>query len=128
MTSGTSRLRWVRPLRRILCVFDGEVVPFAIDGIESGDVTEGHRFMGSKRPFHARTFDQYVKALADNAVLLDAASGASASPTARAPSASRGTWSWWRTRACWTRSRASPNGPPRSWARWTPSSSTFRPR
>src|SRR5439155_19038609 len=32
MISGTSRLRWVRPLKRVLCVFDGEVVPFEIDG------------------------------------------------------------------------------------------------
>src|SRR5580704_13245981 len=46
MTSGAGKLRWVRPLRRILCTFDGEVVPFGIDGIESGELTQGHRFMG----------------------------------------------------------------------------------
>ena len=71
MTSGTSKLRWVRPLKRILCVFDGEVVPFAIDGIESGDLTEGHRFMGSKQPIRARDFDQYQDGLARNFVVLD---------------------------------------------------------
>src|SRR5262249_54771461 len=27
MTSGDGKLRWVRPLRRILCTFDGHVVP-----------------------------------------------------------------------------------------------------
>ena len=72
MTSGASKLRWVRPLRRILCVFDGEVVPFQIDGIASGDLSQGHRFMGSKQPFRAHTFDQYAQGLADNAVVLDA--------------------------------------------------------
>ena len=72
MTSGASKLRWVRPLRRILCVFDGEVVPFQIDGIASGDLSQGHRFMGSKQPFRARTFDQYAQGLVDNAVVLDA--------------------------------------------------------
>ena len=72
MVSGTSRLRWVRPLKRILCVFDGEVVPFAVDGIESGDITEGHRFMGSRQPFRARDFDQYQDGLARNFVVLDA--------------------------------------------------------
>jgi glycyl-tRNA synthetase beta chain len=71
MVSGTSRLRWVRPLKRILCVFDGEIVPFEVDGIASGDLTEGHRFMGSRQPFRARDFDQYQDGLARNAVVLD---------------------------------------------------------
>jgi len=71
MVSGTSRLRWVRPLKRILCVFDGEVVPFAIEGIESGDLTEGHRFMGSREPIRVRDFDQYQDGLARNFVVLD---------------------------------------------------------
>lgn len=71
MISGTSRLRWVRPLKRILCVFDREIVPFEIDGIVSGDVSEGHRFMGNARPFRARDFDEYREALAGHYVVLD---------------------------------------------------------
>lgn len=71
MVSGTSRLRWVRPLQRILCVFDGEIVPFAIDGIPSGDLTEGHRFMGGRQPIRARDFDQYQDRLARDFVVLD---------------------------------------------------------
>ncbi|HEY4030186.1 MAG TPA: glycine--tRNA ligase subunit beta, partial [Caulobacteraceae bacterium] len=71
MTWGSGRLRWVRPLQRILCVFDGEVVPFQIDGIASGELTQGHRFMGSRKPFRARTFEQYADGLAANFVLLD---------------------------------------------------------
>ncbi len=59
---GTSQFTWVRPLRRILCLIDGRVVPFALaedaagdgaaaglpddgHGLRSGDLTEGHRFM-----------------------------------------------------------------------------------
>jgi glycyl-tRNA synthetase beta chain len=72
MTSGDSKLRWVRPLRRILCTFDGEVVPFQIDGIRSGDLTQGHRFMGSRQAIRARTFEQYADGLAANFVVLDA--------------------------------------------------------
>ena len=72
MTWGAGKLRWVRPLKRILCVFDGETVPFEIDGIVSGDVTEGHRFMGTKAPFRARNFDQYAAGLKANYVMLDA--------------------------------------------------------
>ncbi|HEX4198341.1 MAG TPA: glycine--tRNA ligase subunit beta [Caulobacteraceae bacterium] len=73
MKWGTGSLRWVRPLQRILCVFDGKVVPFNIDGIESGDLTEGHRFMGSKRPFMVRGFDDYAQKLAADFVVLDPA-------------------------------------------------------
>ncbi|MET3667555.1 glycine--tRNA ligase subunit beta [Caulobacter sp. 1776] len=71
MIWGTKKLRWVRPLKRILCVLDREVVPFAIEGIESGDITEGHRFMGDAKPFQARDFDEYVAGLEAHYVVLD---------------------------------------------------------
>ena len=71
MTWGSGGLRWVRPLHRILCVFGGEVVPLQIDGIESGEVTEGHRFMGSAQPFRARDFDAYQDGLSRRFVVLD---------------------------------------------------------
>jgi glycyl-tRNA synthetase beta chain len=72
MVWGDGGLRWVRPLQRILCLLDGEVVPLSIDGIVSGDISEGHRFMGARRPFRAGDFDAYVKALAEHYVVLDA--------------------------------------------------------
>lgn len=71
MIWGTKKLRWVRPLKRILCVLDREVVPFAIEGIESGDVTEGHRFMGEAKPFVAKDFDEYAAGLEKHFVVLD---------------------------------------------------------
>ncbi|MCA0358097.1 MAG: glycine--tRNA ligase subunit beta [Proteobacteria bacterium] len=71
MIWGTKKLRWVRPLKRILCVLDREVVPFSIEGIESGDVTEGHRFMGEAKPFVAKDFDEYVAGLEKHFVVLD---------------------------------------------------------
>ncbi|MFN3522339.1 MAG: glycine--tRNA ligase subunit beta [Phenylobacterium sp.] len=71
MTWGRGTLRWVRPLKRILCVFDGEVVDFSIDGIQSGDTTEGHRFMGDAQPFKARDFDAYRDGLEKHFVVLD---------------------------------------------------------
>ena len=71
MKWGTGTLRWVRPLQRILCVFDGEVVAFSIDGIPSGDLTEGHRFMGSRQAVRVRDFEQYAAALEANFVVLD---------------------------------------------------------
>jgi glycyl-tRNA synthetase beta chain len=71
MIWGTKKLRWVRPLKRILCVLDREVVPFAIEGIQSGDVTEGHRFMGDAQPFTAKDFDEYAAGLEAHYVVLD---------------------------------------------------------
>ncbi|MDI1365693.1 MAG: glycine--tRNA ligase subunit beta, partial [bacterium] len=76
MTWGSGKLRWVRPLKRILCVFDREIVPFSIDGIDSGDVSEGHRFMRAGpgwggQAFQVRDFDDYQKGLRDHFVILD---------------------------------------------------------
>lgn len=72
MTWGTGTLRWVRPLQGILCVFDGEVVPLSIDGVEASNLTRGHRFMGSRQPIRARTFEEYEEGLRANFVILDA--------------------------------------------------------
>ncbi|HZK99298.1 MAG TPA: glycine--tRNA ligase subunit beta [Caulobacteraceae bacterium] len=73
MTWGAGDLRWVRPLQRILCVFDRAVVPLSVGGMESADLSEGHRVMGLRRPFRARDFDEYREALAGHFVILDAA-------------------------------------------------------
>ncbi len=72
MTWSFGKLRWVRPLQRILCVFDREIVHLNVEGLESGDISEGHRFMGPRRPFRARDFDEYREALAGHFVMLDA--------------------------------------------------------
>ncbi|MFN7281724.1 MAG: glycine--tRNA ligase subunit beta, partial [Brevundimonas sp.] len=71
MRWGTGTLRWVRPLKRIVCVFDHAVVPFSIDGIVSGDVTEGHRFMGSGQPFRVIDADAWRGGLANEYVRVD---------------------------------------------------------
>jgi glycyl-tRNA synthetase beta chain len=71
MTWGTGALRWVRPLHRILCVFDRMIVPFEVDGLEAGDLSEGHRFMGDTAPFRARDFDDYRQALSARFVVLE---------------------------------------------------------
>lgn len=64
-------LRWVRPISRILCTFDGEVVPFEIEGIKSGNETEGHRVMG-RGPFRVRRFEDYADVLRNKGrVILD---------------------------------------------------------
>ena len=59
MRWGRGELRWVRPLQRILCVFDGKTVDFEIDGLQCGNLTEGHRVMG-RGPFEVTSFDEYT--------------------------------------------------------------------
>jgi glycyl-tRNA synthetase beta chain len=71
MTWGAGALRWVRPLHSLLCVFDGQIVPARVEGVRVGDLGEGHRFMGPRRPFRARDFDAYRRALAEHFVVLD---------------------------------------------------------
>ncbi|MEL6258677.1 MAG: glycine--tRNA ligase subunit beta [Pseudomonadota bacterium] len=58
MRTGRGGLRWVRPLQRIVCVLDGHVVGFEIDGLKSGNETEGHRVHG-RGPFTVAGWDDY---------------------------------------------------------------------
>ena len=67
-----SPVRWVRPLHGIVCMFDGEVVPFEFAGVKSGNTTMGHRFLSDGKPIKVRHFDDYEKALHDAHVVLDA--------------------------------------------------------
>ena len=69
MRWGSGQLRWVRPLQSILCLFDAEVVPFGVDGIEAGNVTRGHRFMGPAA-FTVSDFVDYETKLKAHHVML----------------------------------------------------------
>jgi len=76
MRWGAGNLSWVRPLHSILATFGPQteapdIVPFAVDGIASGDVTQGHRFL-APNPFSVRRFDDYVQKLERAKVVLDA--------------------------------------------------------
>jgi len=78
MRWGTSSFAWVRPLQRILCVFDGETVPFAlaqgedaVHGLVASDLTEGHRIM-APGTFAVRSFAEYEAGLRERKVILDA--------------------------------------------------------
>ena len=73
-----SGFTWVRPLRRILCLLDGRVVPFALaegddpaHGLASGDITEGHRFM-APGAFAVRSFAEWRERLRAHYVLVAA--------------------------------------------------------
>jgi glycyl-tRNA synthetase beta chain len=68
-------LSWVRPLHAITATFgleteDPDVVKFAVDGIEAGQTTFGHRFM-APGPISVRRFEDYEAKLLDAKVVLD---------------------------------------------------------
>ncbi len=68
-------LQWVRPLHAIVATFGLEteapdVVKFAVDGIEAGQTTYGHRFM-APAPISVRRFEDYEAKLLDAKVVLD---------------------------------------------------------
>ncbi len=70
MRTGRGEIRWVRPLQRITCLFDGAVVPFEVDGIASGNETEGHRVHG-RGPYAVSGLADYSKQLStDGHVVL----------------------------------------------------------
>ncbi len=58
----TESLRWVRPLQGIVAVLGDDVVPCAIDGVESGRHTMGHRFH-SRGTIEIANADAYIEAL-----------------------------------------------------------------
>jgi len=70
MRWGEGTLRWVRPLHRILAVFDGEILPFDVDGIAASNISEGHRFHGTGT-FEVKDFEDYEAKLSAAHVVLD---------------------------------------------------------
>ena len=70
-------LQWVRPLHAITATFGPEtetpdVVPFSVDGVESGQTTYGHRFM-APGAIEVRHFADYETRLEAAKVVLDPA-------------------------------------------------------
>ncbi len=70
MRWGDGDARWVRPLHRILCLLDREVVAVRFAGIQADNLTEGHRFMAPGAFAVARPAE-YEDALLSARVLAD---------------------------------------------------------
>jgi glycyl-tRNA synthetase beta chain len=63
--------RFIRPIRWIVALLGGEVIPFEIAGVRSGNVTRGHRRLGSTSiPV---TIENYESELRKNFVILSSA-------------------------------------------------------
>lgn len=63
-------LRFSRPIKNILCLFDTKIVPFSVDGISSRDTTTGHKLHApAKRK--VRSFAEYAEILRKARVIVD---------------------------------------------------------
>ena len=68
---GKSGARFIRPIRSLLALLNGEVVPFAIEGVRSGNSTFGHRRLGAGE-IEVSGWDDYKSKLEENFVILSA--------------------------------------------------------
>ena len=59
-----SGVRWVRPIRSILCLLDDAVIPFRFGTVESGRTTLGHRFLSDSLLTieHANSYEETLRA------------------------------------------------------------------
>lgn len=64
-------LRFARPVRWIVALFGGTVLPVQVAGIKAGNRTYGHRVMGNGKPITAKDFKTYNQALERQKVILD---------------------------------------------------------
>jgi len=68
--TGRNGARFIRPIRWIVALLGDDVIHFQIAGVESGNVTRGHRILGAAQiPV---TIENYEQKLRDNFVILSA--------------------------------------------------------
>jgi len=67
--TGLEGARFIRPVRWVVAVLDGKALKLSAAGIPAGDVTRGHRFMGTSS-IRVRDFADYEKQLRANGVIV----------------------------------------------------------
>jgi glycyl-tRNA synthetase beta chain len=70
MRWGSNETRFTRPVRWLLALFGGEVVPVRYAGLEASDDTWGHRFL-AENPISVPAADEYVTAMERGRVMYD---------------------------------------------------------
>lgn len=68
--AGKGTSRFIRPIRWLVALLGEAVVPFEIEGVASGNTTEGHRRLG--KPSLPVTHATYESVLLENGVILSA--------------------------------------------------------
>lgn len=68
--AGKKGARFIRPVRWIVALLDGDVVTFDYEGVTSGSKSEGHRFLGTSK-IQVNGPKDYLQKLRSNFVLVD---------------------------------------------------------
>jgi len=61
---------WVRPLRRIICLLDGEIIPLTLGPVTASNETEGHR-VHAPGPFTVSSAAMWEEKLREHHVIAD---------------------------------------------------------
>lgn len=70
MKWGGKNLRFARPIRWLLSLFNDRVLEFNLEGIVAANITRGHRFLGSSH-IEINNIDEYFTSIKDNYVMID---------------------------------------------------------
>jgi glycyl-tRNA synthetase beta chain len=70
MRWGDVNFSFVRPIHWVLCILNGEVIPFEIAGVRSGNITYGHRFM-APHPVEVFSVRDYLEKTRKAFVIVD---------------------------------------------------------
>jgi glycyl-tRNA synthetase beta chain len=62
--------KFSRPIKNILCLCDGKVLPFSLEGLDSNDTTSGHPIYSSQ-PLKIKSFQDYRDQLKKAKVIVD---------------------------------------------------------
>ena len=65
-----TRFRFIRPLRWFVCLWNDEVIPFRLEGVEAGRTSRGHRLIGPAQ-IEISDASSYVECLREACVLVD---------------------------------------------------------
>ena len=69
--TGKGGVKFIRPIRWIVALLDDQIIPFEVAGVKSGNLTRGHRVLGSKAPIMVG-INTYASALRANFVIVSA--------------------------------------------------------
>ncbi len=67
---GDYKIKWIRPLRNILCIFDGEILPLQFGHLTANNITYGHRLTDNKK-LEVMDFEDHRNKLLENHVILE---------------------------------------------------------
>lgn len=69
MTWNSSGKRFIRPIRNLLTIFNGETIDFEFAGVSSSNKTDGHRLLSEER-IKITSFQEYCEQMSHNFVIF----------------------------------------------------------